>query len=319
MITHRRGFTLIDLAIALACLLLVTAILLTGIQAPRSRSDRVKCASNLRQIGQGMLLYANEFKAYPRVRYTPGAPLTQYTGSSSSHPFNAPDSPAPNDVTAALYLLVRNADLHPEIFVCPSTSDQKWDQGGRPALAFSNFPADNTLSYALANPYPSDAATALGYRYAADLPQDVAIAADQGPAVALDTSLTSASAPAAKKAANSPNHDREGQNVLFADGHVDWGVSPFAGADKDHIYAAAAVDRSGETPRQLDPARAVPGTDPQCRFDSILLPAGVTTYVPDRGERLSSEAILFIALLALVLIALILAPFASRSPKPGAS
>jgi prepilin-type processing-associated H-X9-DG protein len=35
---------------------------------------------------------------------------------------------------------------------------------------------------------------------------------------------------------NSPNHGREGQNVLYGDGHVEFFLSPFAGVNRDNIY-----------------------------------------------------------------------------------
>ena len=47
--------------------------------------------------------------------------------------------------------------------------------------------------------------------------------------------------PAVEKAAgadraNSPNHEGLGQNVLYADGSVEFRPSPLAGIDDDHIY-----------------------------------------------------------------------------------
>jgi prepilin-type processing-associated H-X9-DG protein len=39
------------------------------------------------------------------------------------------------------------------------------------------------------------------------------------------------------KFANSSNHDRDGQNILFGDGHVEFLQNPFVGIKRDHIYA----------------------------------------------------------------------------------
>jgi prepilin-type processing-associated H-X9-DG protein len=36
--------------------------------------------------------------------------------------------------------------------------------------------------------------------------------------------------------ANSPNHDGLGQNVLYADGSVEFRTTPLAGVEDDHIY-----------------------------------------------------------------------------------
>jgi prepilin-type processing-associated H-X9-DG protein len=52
---------------------------------------------------------------------------------------------------------------------------------------------------------------------------------------------------------NSPNHGRDGQNVLYGDGHVEWTSNPFVGAQRDNIYTQrntggnTAVDDTGKT------------------------------------------------------------------------
>src|SRR5687768_12352786 len=71
------GFTLLELLAVIFIIAIVTAILLPTVHRTRGDSAvRVKCGSNLRQIGQAILLYSNENKgAYPRTFYVPGAPL----------------------------------------------------------------------------------------------------------------------------------------------------------------------------------------------------------------------------------------------------
>ena len=57
---------------------------------------------------------------------------------------------------------------------------------------------------------------------------------------------------------NSKNHEDRGQNVLYADGHVNWETSPLVGIDKDNIYVA----KNGTV-----------NTSPVDATDTILLPA----------------------------------------------
>jgi prepilin-type processing-associated H-X9-DG protein len=38
------------------------------------------------------------------------------------------------------------------------------------------------------------------------------------------------------KQANSNNHDGDGQNVLFGDGHVEFLQNPFVGVQRDNIF-----------------------------------------------------------------------------------
>jgi prepilin-type processing-associated H-X9-DG protein len=66
---------------------LMASIMLPALSRARETANRVKCASNMRQVGQAILLYSNENKGnYP-----------------------------PN-----LGILVKTEDIVPEVFVCPS-------------------------------------------------------------------------------------------------------------------------------------------------------------------------------------------------------
>src|SRR3954468_14718695 len=57
-----------DLVVAVVLVLLLSAYSVAQFNRVQETAMRVKCASNLRQIGQAMLLYANENRgAYPRT------------------------------------------------------------------------------------------------------------------------------------------------------------------------------------------------------------------------------------------------------------
>src|SRR4051812_37435343 len=101
----RRGVTFTDLIIVLVLVALLVPVLFQASYRFAETAYRVKCGSNLRQIGQAMMLYAVDNRGeYPRTVYQAGVSPTQFTGVYAPNPFGA-GGPAPNDVTAALFLL----------------------------------------------------------------------------------------------------------------------------------------------------------------------------------------------------------------------
>jgi len=59
-IPRNTGFTLIELLVVVAIIAILAALLMPGLKNARDSAKRIKCVSNLRQIGMAAHLYAND-------------------------------------------------------------------------------------------------------------------------------------------------------------------------------------------------------------------------------------------------------------------
>jgi len=275
------GFTLTDLCVLLAALALLFGGALPAVRhALQAQSDKSGCHANLREIGQAIQMYANENKGmYPRAVFRPSsAGHPAYTNPMSPNTFG-PGGPGPNDVTAALFLLLRTQDISAAKFICPGADvGEPWDFGGRTAQQVANFPGRQYLNYSYASPYPSPPALNSGYKLSYTLTSDFAVAADMNPGTPTLAYVRPQAGPQELQAVNSTNHGGQGQNVLYGDGHVEFQSTVFAGmaratgtvAFRDNIYTAGASDRPAPHP-------FVP---PQDQLDSVLLPTATAGPAP---------------------------------------
>jgi prepilin-type N-terminal cleavage/methylation domain-containing protein/prepilin-type processing-associated H-X9-DG protein len=267
MSTSRRAFTVIELLVVIGIIGVLMAILLPVMEKVRHRGYIDACASNLRQLGQALVMYASDNRGhFPRTTYVEGAQLVVGTGSIAPDPFD-PGGPNANDVTAPLWLLARVQKLPTSVFVCPYNDVNEFEPDKQRPIDRSNFTDfKKNLGYSYANAYPDAAANVAGYRLTSKLGATFALMADLSPGIdparKADPFHPTTSSPTSDlRYGNSPNHEREGQNVLYADGHVSYELTPFVGVNRDNIYTA----QNATSPSVYASPAAV--------GDSVLLPA----------------------------------------------
>lgn len=133
---RRRGFTLVELLVVIAIIGILMAVLVPALSKARQASYSIKCASNLRSIGQGILMYVAENKATFPASYI-------YAGQKVEGQIQTPDTAVNGYIHWTSYLFKRTGGTVP-------LEDYKrlkgWDMFSCPALPGGGHPPTNTFA-----------------------------------------------------------------------------------------------------------------------------------------------------------------------------
>lgn len=274
-----RGFSLVELLVVLGIGVILLSIFVPYLWNVRESNHRLACQENLRRIQVALTAYAaDNGNNFPRVRYdaehNPNG-YAAFTGADSADPFAADSAVKPNDVTASLWLLLRQGLLQgSEVFVCPSSgnSADPMVNGAWQAVGVGqrgNFRGGENLSYSYASPFSS----AVDYRLNDTQPSEFAVLADKNPGLPDVTDAAFDAPPLQQARGNSRNHDRAGQNVLYADGHVAFARTPYCGYGNDNIYTALTIEPlEGAKPPATIRGYLGSKIGPSWQADSYLVP-----------------------------------------------
>ncbi|MCZ6682877.1 MAG: prepilin-type N-terminal cleavage/methylation domain-containing protein [Planctomycetota bacterium] len=223
----KAAFTLIELLVVIAIIALLISILLPALSRARELAKRTVCSANQRGIGQSMYIYAQDGGVFPA--FSDAHPQSQIRGfynMGGGDRLNIPSTSGTPSVTVDLWLLVISGSSTPKQFTCPSTTDQQ--DPAQDVSAYFDFLNPTNLSYAYQMQH--DGLDPKRKIIGTSSPPIFPLLADSNPYIKGQISATPTVDRKGANRGNSTNHtNREGQNVLFQDGHVRFDKGPDVG------------------------------------------------------------------------------------------
>jgi hypothetical protein len=254
---------------------------------------KMVCGTNLAGICKTMLLYAGDYEdEFPKAGGTNPlwAPkLNDWMAANKQAAFGMTGNVGGNvTISSCFFLLVKHVAAPPKQFVCKSDGAVIWEPaddgvGNRDITTLWDFGVAPKTHSSYAYHYPFGS-----YYLMTSSDAGMAVSSDrnpfftdvlEGPAndfVTYDPISTNKDLVAL---GNSNSHQKEGQNVVYLDTHVDFEKSSDVGVNNDNIYTPWAAANATEIRKGVQPIAysAATAIAPKSKLDSYLVTEGGPT------------------------------------------
>lgn len=216
-----HAFTLVELLVVVAIIALLISILLPTLSKAQEKARQVMCTSNLRGIFTAWSIYTGAHNGSPPILYGGGGLYAYEDGLKMS-----------DDCTTAalgtgsqqnLCLLVKAGTLQWEIFICPSTDHEPASRSGSGRkFGLGETVGGEDRSYC---DYGIQGSNTYYCNYCPlnkFMDGDVVVMGDRGPPSLYDY-----------QDEWSPNHPKDGESLLYFDGHVRFSKDKNSDDDKN--------------------------------------------------------------------------------------